>query len=95
MPGNAPGPQPICEAVDLGDPSPCEGPRDAVTVVDRHGHSTKACVPHGIRLHASLTDAHVLPGSVPGADTEVRELSRATSAFAWLDHHQPFAEDER
>ncbi|MFF2953962.1 hypothetical protein ACFVVU_21800 [Kitasatospora sp. NPDC057965] len=88
MPGNTPAPQPVCEATLLGDAGPCEGPRDAVTVLDRHGTSTKACVPHGIRLHASLTDAHVLPGSVPCADTEVRERSRTTSAFAWLDHHQ-------
>ncbi|MFE5579866.1 hypothetical protein [Kitasatospora sp. NPDC056531] len=95
MPGNTTAPQPRCEAAHLGDASPCEGPRDAVTVLDRHGDAAKACVHHGIRLYASLIDPRVHPGSVPGAAIEVYKRAQTTSAFAWLDHHQLPNEEER
>ncbi|AUY51261.1 hypothetical protein [Streptomyces sp. CB01881] len=95
MPGNTTAPQPRCEAAHLGDASPCEGPRDAVTVLNRHGDAAKACVHHGTRLYASLIDPRVRPVSVPGAATDVCNGAQATSAFAWLDHHQLPNEDER
>ncbi|MEU1287551.1 hypothetical protein [Kitasatospora sp. NPDC005856] len=94
MPESSTGPQPRCEAAHLGDASPCEGPRDAVTVLDRRGDGAKACVHHGTRLYASLIDPRVHPGSVPGAALDVHHRAQSTSAFAWLDHHQLPDEDE-
>ncbi|MFJ1932678.1 hypothetical protein ACIOGZ_08395 [Kitasatospora sp. NPDC088160] len=87
-------PQPRCEAAHLGDASPCEGPRDAVTVLDRHGDTAKACVHHGTRLYASLIRPRVHPGNVPGAALQVYYRAQTTTAFAWLDHHQLPGEDE-
>ncbi|MFF1903359.1 hypothetical protein [Kitasatospora sp. NPDC058218] len=95
MPGNATEPQPRCEAAHLGDASPCQGPQDAVTVLDQHGDAAEACVHHGTRLYASLIGARVHPGSVPGAAIEVHNRAQSTSAFAWLDHHQLPNEGER
>ncbi|MFG2820243.1 hypothetical protein ACGFX4_12530 [Kitasatospora sp. NPDC048365] len=84
MPQNTDDQQQRCEAAHLGDPSPCQGPRDAVTVLDRHGDSAAACVHHGIRLYASLIGPRVHPGSVPGAAITVHQRAQTTSAFAWL-----------
>ncbi|MFF4813260.1 hypothetical protein ACFY2K_01610 [Kitasatospora sp. NPDC001309] len=95
MPGNTTSPQPRCEAAHLGDARPCEGPLDAVTVLDRHGDAAGACVHHGARLYASLVDPRVRVGSVPGAAIEVYYRAQTTSAFAWLDHHQLPDEEER
>ncbi|MFD8082718.1 hypothetical protein ACFV4F_13615 [Kitasatospora sp. NPDC059722] len=95
MPGNTTAPQPCCEAAHLGDTTSCEGPLDAVTVLDRHGDAAKACVHHGTRLYASLINPRVHVGSVPGAAIEVYNRAQTTSAFAWLDHHQLPSEDER
>ncbi|MFJ8626239.1 hypothetical protein ACIRD3_25850 [Kitasatospora sp. NPDC093550] len=95
MPGNTTAPQPRCEAAHLGDASPCEGPLDAVTVLNRYGDAAKACVHHGTRLYASLIGPRVQPGSVPGAAVEVHNRAQTTSAFAWLDHHQLPNEEER
>lgn len=95
MPGNTTAPHPRCEAAHLGDASPCEGPRNAVTVVDRNGDAAKACVHHGTRLYASLISPRVYPGSVPDAAIEVFNRAQTTSAFAWLDHHQLSSEVER
>ncbi|MET8544109.1 hypothetical protein ABZW03_26185 [Kitasatospora sp. NPDC004799] len=95
MPRNPIGPQHVCEAAHPEDASPCEGPRDAVTVVDRNGDAAKACVHHGTRLYASLIGPRVYPGSVPDAAIEVFNRAQTTSAFAWLDHHQLSSEVER
>ncbi|MEV7935266.1 hypothetical protein AB0O82_03905 [Kitasatospora sp. NPDC088264] len=95
MPGNTTFPQPRCEAAHVDDASPCEGPCDAVTVLDRHSDSAEACVHHGARLYASLIGPHVLPGSVPDAAIEVRHRAQTTPAFAWLDRHQVPNGEER
>ncbi|MEU3494440.1 hypothetical protein ABZ747_13235 [Kitasatospora cineracea] len=95
MPHSTLDPQQRCEAAHLGDASPCEGPCDAVTVLDRHGDTAAACVHHGARLYASLIGPRVHPGSVPGAALEVYYRAQSTSPFAWLDHHEIPDGDER
>ncbi|MFD5467043.1 hypothetical protein ACFWIQ_30095 [Kitasatospora sp. NPDC127059] len=94
MPGNTTSPQHRCEAAHVDDTSPCEGPRDAVTVLDRHGDAAKACVHHGARLYASLISPRVRPGSAPDAAIDVYNRAQSASPFAWLDRQLP-NEDER
>ncbi|MFJ8470593.1 hypothetical protein [Kitasatospora sp. NPDC094011] len=89
MSGPTPDPQPRCEATHPDDASPCEGPRDAVTVLDRHGATAKACVHHGARLYASLISPRVRPGSAPEAAIEVYNRAQTTPAFAWHDRRLP------
>ncbi|MFI6153308.1 hypothetical protein ACIBCA_11490 [Kitasatospora sp. NPDC051170] len=95
MPGNTTSPQPRCEATHPDDASPCEGPLDAVTVLDRQGSAAGACVHHGAHLYASLVDPRVRVGSVPGAAIEVYHRAQAIPAFAWLNRRQLPTEGER
>lgn len=50
-----------CPAAAAKDPTPCEGPRDAATIVDRHGREAAGCVHHCARLLAGLEGARVHP----------------------------------
>jgi hypothetical protein len=63
-----PVPQPDrrCAAAHAEDVSACEGPLDAVRVVDELGGEVLGCVRHGAVLLASLECGRVYPG--PGHD---------------------------
>ncbi|AEW94625.1 MULTISPECIES: type 2 periplasmic-binding domain-containing protein [Streptomycetaceae] len=74
-----------CAAAHQDDPVPCEGPHDAVRVVDQHGAEVGACVHHGARLYASLIAPRVYPGSVDGAAIEVYQRARALPPFPWTE----------
>jgi hypothetical protein len=48
-----------CSAAHSEDPRPCEGPTDAVQIVDQTGATAAACVLHGAVLLASLAGGRV------------------------------------
>lgn len=73
-----------CSAAHPDDTSPCDGPADAVEVVDTTHHRLPGCPRHGARALASITGARVEAGSVPGA---------AISAFKAAQQLPPFAHD--
>ena len=56
-----------CAAVHGDDGSRCDGPVDAVRVVDAAGSEVPGCVRHGAVLLASLDGGRVYRGSVDGA----------------------------
>jgi hypothetical protein len=55
-----------CQAAQLADPRPCQGPTEAVQIVDQTNVSTPACLLHGSVLLASLERGRVYP--LNGAD---------------------------
>ncbi|MFD3940227.1 hypothetical protein ACFWSP_35380 [Streptomyces sp. NPDC058618] len=73
-----------CTAAHDEDPSPCAGPQDAVTIVDKLGTAVSACESHGAVLLASLYGGRVEPGSVPDAATRVFVAADTTDPFPWL-----------
>lgn len=77
-----------CPAAHAEDPTPCDGPADAVVIFDYplggHGSKTGACEHHGARLLASLTHGRVHPGSAgPGSALRVYYAAQALPPFAW------------
>ncbi|QSB14043.1 hypothetical protein JQS43_21270 [Natronosporangium hydrolyticum] len=75
-------PRPVgCAAAHPEDWSPCDGPVDAVRVVDRAGDSVAGCVHHAAVVLASVVEARVYPGSVAGAAIEAFRRSRARRPF--------------
>lgn len=73
-----------CTAAHDEDPTPCIGPKDAVTIVDKLGTAVPACENHGAVLLASLYDGRAEPGTVPGAATRVFAAADTTHPFPWL-----------
>ncbi|MCB5182865.1 hypothetical protein [Streptomyces antimicrobicus] len=73
-----------CTAAHDEDPTPCIGPKDAVTIVDKLGTAVPACENHGATLLASLYDGRAEPGTVPGAATRVFAAADTTHPFPWL-----------
>ncbi|MBD3550848.1 hypothetical protein [Streptomyces sp. SP18CM02] len=82
-----PVPQPAgrCTAAHIEDPTPCQGPRDAVTILDGTGNVATGCEHHGARMLASLGGAHIEPGSVVGAATRAFAASQAIRPFCWYE----------
>lgn len=70
-----------CPAAHVEDHRPCEGPSDAVRIVDRVGGEVSGCVRHGAVLLASLDGARVFPGSVGGAAIEVYARAQRRRPF--------------
>lgn len=70
-----------CAAAHREDHSPCEGPLDAVRVVDQYGMSASGCVRHGAVLLASIQDGRVYPGSVEGAAVETYQRAQQLGPF--------------
>lgn len=72
-----------CAAAHPEDRTLCEGPIDAVKIVDVVGEEVTGCVHHGAVLLASLRDGRVYPGpgDVDGAAIEVYNRAR---------HRRPF-----
>ena len=56
-----------CPAAHPEDRSSCQGPADAVLIVDAVGDEAIGCVHHGAALVASVAGTRVYPLAVPGA----------------------------
>jgi hypothetical protein len=81
-----------CYAAHPDDSSPCDGPPDAVRVVDQTGAETLGCVNHGSALLASLTGGRVYPtGVVPGAGVEAFERAQRRRPYDFTagSSHEP------
>ncbi len=72
-----------CPAAHPEDPTPCEGPADAVKVIDQHHSEVRGCVHHAARLYASLVGPRVYPVAVESAALEVYYRAQRTEPFAW------------
>jgi hypothetical protein len=74
-----------CEAAHEADLRPCDGPGDAVRIVDRTGASAQGCLVHGSALLASLEGGRVYPlyGSSGSAIT-VYTRARSMTPFDFL-----------
>ncbi|WP_246144819.1 hypothetical protein [Actinacidiphila oryziradicis] len=84
-----------CDAAHPDDPTPCEGPHDAVEIRDRFMSrardaitvGTLGCVHHGARMLASLDGGRVYPGpsGAPGdaAAIDAYQRAQALPPFAW------------
>jgi len=72
-----------CAAAHPDDRSACEGPADAVRIVDPAGFWMYGCVRHGAVLLACLERGRVLPGSVEGAAIEVYQRAQTLLPFAF------------
>ncbi|MFD8469071.1 hypothetical protein ACFV10_28685 [Streptomyces cyaneofuscatus] len=83
----APAPQPTerCAAASLEDLTPCQGPHDAVTVLDGTGNVATGCEHHGTWALASSEGACVEPGSVVGAASRAYAASQAIRQFRSAD----------
>ncbi|MGW3010590.1 hypothetical protein ACWC9R_17420 [Streptomyces sp. NPDC001219] len=72
-----------CPAAVAADPTACEGPRDAATIVDRHGRESAGCVHHCARLLAGLEGARVHPFVPAPQALDVYSRARELPPFAW------------
>lgn len=74
-----------CPAAHAEDASDCEGPPDAVRVLDAAGDEVTGCVHHGAVLLASLDGARVSPGpgGAQGAATETFRRAQALRPFTF------------
>ncbi|GGM24920.1 hypothetical protein GCM10010129_81770 [Streptomyces fumigatiscleroticus] len=72
-----------CAAAHPEDPSPCAGPRDAVTVYDRTGTGVPGCEHHGARLFASLDGGCAVQRSVLLAGARVALAAAGLCPFPW------------
>ncbi|MFD7665731.1 hypothetical protein [Streptomyces sp. NPDC059788] len=72
-----------CPAAPAQDPTPCEGPHDAATIVYRHGREVAGCVHHCARVLACLEGARVHPFVPAGSAMEVYLRARELPPFAW------------
>ena len=77
-----------CATAHPKDTTPCEGPRDAVSLVHKVGTETLGCVHHAARMYASLVDPHVYPGrddhEAGAAAIEVYYRALDILPFPWL-----------
>ncbi|MEV5128822.1 hypothetical protein AB0K49_39415 [Streptomyces decoyicus] len=80
--GTAP-PAPRCAAAAAKDPTPCEGPREAATLVDRTGREVAGCVQHCARLLPGLEGARVHPFVPASLALEIYSRARELPPFAW------------
>lgn len=77
------GTQSRCPAAPAKDPTPCEGPREAATIVYRHRQEVAGCVHHCARLLAGLEGARVHPFVPASSALEVYLRARELPPFAW------------
>ncbi|SFC02895.1 hypothetical protein [Streptomyces aidingensis] len=75
---------PRCAAADAKDPTPCQGPSTAVTVVDGTGREVTGCRWHSARLLASDGGArlHPMAGLLPCA-VDIYCHAGDLPPFAW------------
>ncbi|MEU0836069.1 hypothetical protein [Streptomyces sp. NPDC005969] len=74
-----------CPAAHADDPTPCDGPGDAVTILDGNGGAAVGCEHHGARMLASIDGARVEPGSVVGAATRAAAAADTIRPFCWYE----------
>lgn len=82
-----------CATAHPDDPTPCQGPRDAVLIRDRQMSRARnamtegvaGCVHHGARLLASLDGGRVYPGPGDQADAaiEAYTLAQTLRPYEW------------
>jgi hypothetical protein len=70
-----------CQAAHRDDRSPCQGPHNAVRVLDRAGQARYGCVHHAAVAVASIAGARVRPGSQLGAAFEAYQRARTRRPF--------------
>lgn len=75
---------PRCAAAHAEDPTPCQGPHDAVTALDAHGAGAAGCEHHAARLLSSLDGGRVHCGSAPGAAIRVFKAAAGMPPFLCL-----------
>ena len=71
---------PRCAAAHIDDPSPCDGPADAVLVRDKVAGEAKGCVRHAAAMLRAVEGSTVHAGSVPGAAIEAFKRARRGAA---------------
>ncbi|MFF4763339.1 hypothetical protein [Streptomyces sp. NPDC001276] len=74
-----------CAAAHPEDPTPCNGPHDAVRVLGANGSYADGCEHHGARMLASVEGARAVDGSVPAASARVAMASGIIRPFPWVD----------
>ncbi|MFE7113736.1 hypothetical protein ACFU98_47305 [Streptomyces sp. NPDC057575] len=74
-----------CSAAHAEDPTPCAGPRDAVTILDGQGNAAASCEHHGARMLALIDGARVEPGAIVGAATRVLAVADTIRPFCWYE----------
>ncbi|POX37098.1 hypothetical protein C3486_30240 [Streptomyces sp. Ru73] len=74
---------PRCAAAAPTDPVPCEGPRDAATIIDRDGREAAGCVTHCARLLAGNDGARVHPFTSAAHALDIYSRARELPPFAW------------
>lgn len=70
-----------CEAAHREDSRPCQGPTDAVRLVDPSGAEETGCVLHAAVVLASVKGVRVYPGSVEGAAIEAFKRAQGMRPF--------------
>lgn len=74
---------PRCQAANAEDPTPCEGDREAVRVLDKVGGEALGCVHHAARLYATLDDPRVYPNGENNAGKALEVYHRAADLKPW------------
>jgi hypothetical protein len=77
----APGRVDRCEAAHPADSSGCEGPAEAVQVLDGAGGRVYGCVRHAAVMLASIAGARVYPAGIPLAAIEVYRRAKRLRPF--------------
>jgi hypothetical protein len=72
-----------CECAHPDDPTPCQGPLDAVTVLVGDSNTVPGCEWHAARMLASLEAGRVHPGTVLLAAARVYLAAAELPPFAW------------
>ncbi|MGW1791766.1 hypothetical protein ACWCO0_19010 [Streptomyces tubercidicus] len=83
VPGANSTPSIRCPAAAAKDPTPCEGPQDAATIIDRHGRESAGCIHHCARLLAGLEGARVHPFVPAPQALDIYSRARELPPFAW------------
>ncbi|MEU4201717.1 hypothetical protein [Streptomyces sp. NPDC045470] len=74
---------PRCPAAPPPDPTPCEEPHDAATIIHPTDREIAGCVHHCARALAGLEGARVRPFIPAGSAMEICLRSRELPSFAW------------
>ncbi|MEK2471582.1 MULTISPECIES: hypothetical protein [Streptomyces] len=72
-----------CPAAAAADPTPCDGPPDAATLIDRHGRETAGCVQHCARRLPGLDGARVHPFVPTARALDIYFRASELPPFAW------------
>ncbi|WTD02123.1 hypothetical protein OH717_05835 [Streptomyces albidoflavus] len=74
-----------CAAAHQDDPTPCDRPPDAVSVLDSAEAGVHGCEHHGARLLASLEGGRAVEGSSPAAGARVAMAADSIRPFCWYE----------